>query len=75
MRAQGARCVACKRTLRMQQQSARAAISADSVRGAQRATCRPGHCLTHARCALRHESARCSVVACKQTLRIRQQSA
>eukprot|EP00965_Chrysotila_dentata_P105482 3483877-Pleurochrysis_carterae.AAC.1 len=43
----------------MQQQSARAAISANSLHGAQRATCRPGHCLTHqARCALRHESVR-----------------
>eukprot|EP00965_Chrysotila_dentata_P166625 5501185-Pleurochrysis_carterae.AAC.1 len=50
-------------------------MSANSVRGAQRATCRPEHCLTQARCALRHESARCAVVACKQTLRIRQQSA
>eukprot|EP00965_Chrysotila_dentata_P006429 209579-Pleurochrysis_carterae.AAC.1 len=45
----------------MRQQSARAAISANSVHGARRATYRPGHCLTQARCVLRHESAGCAV--------------
>eukprot|EP00965_Chrysotila_dentata_P049651 1646432-Pleurochrysis_carterae.AAC.1 len=62
MRAQGARCVACKQTLRMQKRSARATISATSVHGAS--------ARRDVRCGMTAQGSRC--VARKRTLRMRQ---